>query len=192
MMDPDEAIHRYQPGLTIGQVASNLKVSPSTVRRWVRSGRLPSTQVSVGDGFEYRIPVEAVKGVETSVNPSTESMVNSSTTPSEKGSATETLEASVERSTAVAAYNAQLLAPLVDVIERQSSQLVAQAEIIGELRATVAAQGARIATLEAPTSTEGQKPPLWLSRLPWRSWAVYGVAIVSVLALVIGAVLLVR
>ena len=129
-----EPLQGYDPGLTIGQAASRLKVSSSTIRRWVRSGRLRSTQVTVGDGFEYRIPLEALDGVNPSMNPSDEAIVE----PSVNGSAATTLEASVERSTAVAAYNAQLLAPLVAVIERQAEQLVSQAKTIGQLGAELA------------------------------------------------------
>src|SRR5687767_12165656 len=108
-----EPLHGYHPGLTIGQAASRLNVSPSTARRWVRSGRLPSVQVTVGEGFEYRIPPEALEAMKASVNPSTEQAAEPSSNPSAGGSAATILEASVERSSAMAAYNAQLLAPLV-------------------------------------------------------------------------------
>jgi len=49
------------------------------------------------------------------------------------------------------------------------------------------------ATLTVPTSTQAPKPSQWLFRLPPRSWPVYGVAITSVIVLVIGlAALLTR
>jgi len=76
-------------------------------------------------------------------------------------------------------------------VERQAETIREQAEQIGELRATVAAQDARIATLTAPTSTQALEPsqpqplPVW-----WRSPAVYVVGGISVTALVIGLVAL--
>ena len=33
-----EPLDGYHPGLMLGHVASRLKISPSTARRWVRSG----------------------------------------------------------------------------------------------------------------------------------------------------------
>jgi excisionase family DNA binding protein len=158
MVASAEPLHPYQPGLTVGQVASRLKVSPSTARRWVRSGRLPSTRVRVGDGFEYRVPLEAVEGLEGAMNASEEPPVEASSNPSMNGSAATVLEASVERSTAVAAYNAQLLAPLVAVIERQAEQLVRQAETIGRQSAELDAARAQISTLEARTAPQAAEP----------------------------------
>jgi excisionase family DNA binding protein len=146
MVASSEPLHGYQPGLTIGQTASRLNVSPSTVRRWVRSGRLHATQVTVGDGYEYRIPLEALEGMKASVQPSEEA----TTDPSANGSIPTILEVSVERSTAVAAYNAQLLAPLVTVIEHQAEQLVRQAEQIADLREE---RGRHTAELERAAST---------------------------------------
>ena len=74
----NESLQGFHPGLTIGQAASRLGVSPSTVRRWVRSGRLPSERVAVSDGFEYRIPTDSLEAVKASVNPSAEPTTNGS------------------------------------------------------------------------------------------------------------------
>jgi len=69
--------------------------------------------------------------------------------------------------------------PAVDAqrqtIERQADTIHEQTEQVGELRATVVAQDASIATLVAPTSTEGPKPSrgaittvlAFLGRLRW-------------------------
>jgi excisionase family DNA binding protein len=157
-----EPVQDFRPGLTIGQAASRLGVSPSTVRRWVRSGRLRSERVTVGDGFEYRIPAEGLEAVTASTNPSAEPATNPSTEPPTNGStnasAPAILEASVERSTALAAYNAQLLGPLTLVIERQQDTIRQQAEQIGSLRAQLAAAEERIRGLDAPRPREGQDP----------------------------------
>jgi len=174
-------------------VASTLKVSPSTIRRWVRSGRLPSTQVVVAGGFEYRVPLEALEGVKASTEDPPEAFVNSSTSPSMKGStnpsASTILEASVERSTAVAAYNAQLLAPLVAVIERQADTIRDQAETIGRQAAELDAARGQIQALTP--STEAQS----IETTPepaWHRLHVYVVTVVVLVTLVLVATLVLR
>jgi excisionase family DNA binding protein len=193
-----EPLHSYDPGLTIGQAASRLNVSPSTARRWVRSGRLRSTQVTVGDGFEYRISPEALEGVNPSTNPSNGQDVEPSADPSMKGSEPTALEASVERSSAVAAYNAQLLAPLVAVIERQAEQLVTQAETIGRqservaglelenTRLSVALRAEREArsSLTASTAPGSVEPPSDTLLDRWRSWAPWLLGVLAIVAMV--------
>jgi len=59
-----------------------------------------------------------------------------------------------------------------------------------EIKALKAPQEVQNGTLDAPGSMQGPKPSTERSRLPWRSWAVYGVGIISVIALVIGLVAL--
>jgi excisionase family DNA binding protein len=133
-----EPLHAFHAGLTIGQAASMLGVSPSTVRRWVRSGRLRSDQVAVGEGFEYRIPPESLEAVKGFANPCMEPTVEASLDGSMDASAPPIVDASMERSAALAAYNAQLVAPLAAVIERQSETIRGQAETIGGLTSQVA------------------------------------------------------
>jgi excisionase family DNA binding protein len=163
----------FTPGLTIGQAASRMGVSPSTVRRRVRSGQLRSERVTVGDGFEYRIPTEDVEAAAGSMNPSVEPAANGST----NASAPSILEASVERSTALAAYNAELLGPLLAVIERQQDTIREQAEELGRLRERLAtpepskepapAPVPEPSPYPAPTDPprNGHEPPPW-----WRRW----------------------
>jgi len=151
-----EPLHHFHAGLTIGQAASALGVSSSTVRRWVRSGRLHSDQVAVGDGFEYRIPLEGVEGVKGSANPFMEPTAEAVANGSMDASMSPIMDASMERSVALAAYNAQLVAPLAAVIERQSETIREQAEALGRQGAeleratsTVVALGDELAATEA-------------------------------------------
>jgi len=146
-----EPLQSFHPGLTIGQAASMLKMSPSTVRRWVRSGRLQSERVVVGDGHEYRIPVDALEGVKDSMNPSANGSVNPSMNGSMNASELPSLESSMERSSAMAAYNRQLLEPLTSVIEHQQETIRNQAEQIGRLSAE----------LEAARATPHQSSSWW-------------------------------
>lgn len=188
MTASSEPLHGYHPGLTLSQVASRLKISPSTARRWARSGRLPSTQVRSGEGFEYRVPVEALEGLEASTNPSTDPSTNDSM----NGSTPSGLEASMERSTAMAVYNAQLLAPLVAVIERQAVQLVSQAGTIGRQSAELEAARAQISTLLASGATNTPDPT---TGAPWRHWPrgwIAATAIVLVLVAVVVVLVVVR
>jgi len=154
-----EPLHHFHAGLTIGQAASALGVSSSTVRRWVRSGRLHSDQVAVGDGFEYRILLEGLEGLEGvkgSANPFMEPTAEAVANGSMDASVSPIMDASMERSVALAAYNAQLVAPLAAVIERQSETIREQAEALGRQGAeleratsTVVALGDELAATEA-------------------------------------------
>ena len=140
-----ERLRGFRAGLTIGQAASMLGVSPSTVRRWVRSGRLGSDQVSVGDGFEYRIPLEALEAMKGSTNPCADPAANGSTDATVLAG----VDPSTERSAALAAYNAQLIAPLTAVIEPQHEPIVGQAERLERQAETIGRQGAELAGARA-------------------------------------------
>lgn len=135
-----EPLQGFHAGLTIGQAASALGVSPSTVRRWVRSGRLLSDQVAVGDGFEYRIPMGGLEAVKGSANPCMDPTVNGSMDASRPP----ILDVPIERSAALAAYNAQLVAPLTAVIERRHETIVSQAEKLESQAKTIGRQGAEL------------------------------------------------
>ncbi len=139
-----EPLRGFHAGLTIGQAASMLGVSPSTVRRWVRSGRLRSDQVMAGDGFEYRIPAEALEARKGSANPCTTPSLEATVNGFTEGVAAPILDASVERSAALAAYNAQLIAPLTAVIEQQSATIVSQAERLEAQAETIGRQTAEL------------------------------------------------
>ena len=63
--------------------------------------------------------------------------------------------------------------------------------MIGELRATVAVQDARIATLDASGATQALEPSRQPGRLWSRSWAIYGaIGLLAVVVPVLAWVLL--
>ena len=55
-MEPAYA-HKYQNYFTRAEVAGLFEVSPNTVSRWVRGGKIPSV---LTPGGRHRYPVEAV------------------------------------------------------------------------------------------------------------------------------------
>ena len=175
-----EPLQGFHAGLTIGQAASTLGVSPSTVRRWVRSGHLASNQVSVGDGFEYRIPLKALEAMKGSATPCTKPSAEPAMEPSTAGSASPSADASADRSAALAAYNAQLVAPLAAVIEHQAETIRDQAERLGRQGAeleratsTVVALGDELAAAEASRRRDHRRLRI-------------GLAVAGALAVVVG------
>jgi excisionase family DNA binding protein len=138
----------------MGEAASRLGVSPSTVRRWVRSGRLRADRALVGDGFEYRIYLEEGSGAEASVNGSATPSVEASEPPPVKA----IVEASVERSAAMAAYSEALLRPLVGTINNQQEIIRQQAEQVGRLSAELEQVRERLAAQEAPKTEMAPEP----------------------------------
>ena len=55
-MEPADGTCRntFQTGVSIDQAAATLNVSPSTVRRWVKEGRLPAERVTTPQGHVFR------------------------------------------------------------------------------------------------------------------------------------------
>jgi len=164
-----------------------LGVSPTTVRRMVRAGTLRAERVlrPQGHTFVVLVPTDSQPAASSSQQVSAEARAE--VPPSE------------QLASLAAAILAPVLAPIMAEMavvrqagERKDDVIRGQAEQIGELRATVAAQEEKIAMLAAPTSTEGQNPSPWPSRLSWRSWAVYGGAGIVMLVLVFGLVALLR
>jgi len=106
---------------------------------------------------------------------------------------------------AMAAYTRSVLEPLVTALERSEARVAElerengrQAAELERATAAIVTLGDELtaerakSTLVASTATQGSEPspvplPLWR-----RSWAIYGVGIISVLALVIGLVALWR
>src|SRR5205823_3819917 len=61
----------FRAGVSIDQAAASLQVSSSTVRRWVKEGRLHSERVATPQGHAFRVYLDrGLKGVEPSVAPS--------------------------------------------------------------------------------------------------------------------------
>jgi len=41
--------------LTLGEVAQRLRMTEATIRRWIRTGRLPAEKVGLAPSFRYRV-----------------------------------------------------------------------------------------------------------------------------------------
>ena len=149
-MEPvgDTCRDAFQAGVSIDQAAAALNVSPSTVRRWVKEGRLPADRVATPQGHVFRVHLPA-EGTET---PATEASKVGSAAPS----TAPVVAPSAERAEAMAAYNAALVAPLVAELAQtrvrmleQADRIADQAEQIGALRAQLEQARDTIRTLEA-------------------------------------------
>src|SRR5207248_1823106 len=102
------------------------RVSSSTVRRWVKEGRLHSERVATPQGHAFRVYLDrGLKGVEPSVAPSDRPAPAGSTTAAVEGSTAVSTALSVERSEAMAAYNAALVAPLVAELAETRTRMLA-------------------------------------------------------------------
>jgi excisionase family DNA binding protein len=156
----------FHAGVTIDQAAVALRVSPSTARRWVKEGRLRSQRVSTPQGHAFRVFLDrGSEGVEPSTSDGSVSADGDRSKGVSEGSTATSTALSVERSEAMAAYNTALLAPLVaeiaasrQTIERQSAQLIDQAETIGRQAAELEAARDRITALEASHSPGASNP----------------------------------
>jgi hypothetical protein len=150
-----------------------LGVSPSTVRRWVKEGRLRSQKVTTPQGYVFRVHLPAEPAPAPAAAPAMEDVKAGAPAPS----AEPAVALSMERAGAMAVYNASLIAPLVAELSETRVRLVAQAEEVGSLRAQLAAANERIRMLESPEpeptpipeptppGPDGREPQGWWARV---------------------------
>ena len=177
--------------VSANEAAHRFGLSEKTVRRWIAAGKLTADK----SGRAYRVSlseVAALIGQDTAHDsgPSTDTVRTADT-----DSAPNTADSRPN------VYGIAELVALVDRLQAEAREHAATAAMWQERAGTLAdrlalAEG-QLAALAAPQqpqdaseSTEDQRPSLWLSRLPARSWAVYGAAGIVVLVLVIGLVAL--
>lgn len=125
------------PTISIDEAAIRLGVAPSTVRRWVKAGRFHAAQVLTKQGYTFRIPLAEVEAAAPStvepVTPSVEPSASDSIEGSNQSTVEPSAATSVERSIAMADYNAKLVQPWADQVERLTERLETLARENGEL-----------------------------------------------------------
>jgi excisionase family DNA binding protein len=134
-------------GVTIDHAARQLGVSPTTIRRWVKDGRIKSERVARPQGYVVLVELPA----------SAPSTPDQTTPPQIATTPPATAPTEVARADAMAiylaAYAKKITAPLVATIAEQ-------AELIGELKT-------RLAAFEAPKPDPDPEAPvaaMWQAR----------------------------
>jgi excisionase family DNA binding protein len=166
----------HRGGVSVDEAAQALGVAPSTIRRWVKTGRLTSERVSRPQGYVVLVQLP------DAVGPTTEGDSPSQQLPTAAPSQISTAPAiaargEVERAEAMASYAAMLTAPLVKQITDQAEQLGRLAAELEQARATIVAlqvprEEQEIGTTLSPVSPVDQvEPPArrWWQRLLWGS-----------------------
>ena len=139
----------FQAGVTIDQAAAILNTSPSTVRRWVKEGKVRSKRVTTPQGHAFRVHLDGhPPSVETS-NGRRPSGESAPAVPPVMEPATASMTApSIERAEAMTRYNEALLAPLVAELAAARLGLLTQADRIAELARENGTLAERMAGLE--------------------------------------------
>jgi len=139
----------FRSGVTIDQAAAILNTSPSTVRRWVKEGKVRSERVTTPQGHAFRVHLDGhAPSVETS-NGRRPSGESAPAVPPVMESATASMAApSIERAEAMTRYNEALLAPLVAELAAARLGLLTQADHIAELARENGTLAERLAGLE--------------------------------------------
>jgi len=174
----------YRPGVSIHEAAVMLGVSPTTVRRWVASGRLRSERHARPQGAVVRVFL----GPEQ-VQPET---VVREQVPTVQVPTDAPPRAAEDVPPALTAWLSAILAPILAELSVSRQQLVSQAETIGrqaaelERAASIAvklsdeleAARAQISPLVVSTATEPPDPTTkpfwsrWRTSAPWLLLAV--------------------
>src|SRR3954468_4684809 len=131
--------------VSVAEAARELGISPETVRRWIKSGRLQAERSIRPQGtvWEVSLPPTTPRGVPP-LAPATD---HSEASPSEPAHAS--ADVAWHPSPPVADHTAPLVASIARLIaelaevrvisDRRADQLVSQAELVGQLRAELAA-----------------------------------------------------
>lgn len=175
----DATAHPTTRQVSVAEAARELGISPETVRRWIKSGRLEARRAIRPQGtvWEVSLPVTTPRGVP----PVTPVIGHGEASLSEPGHATPAaawhplppLAHHTTDATVLVASIARLIVELAEVrviSDRRADQLVSQAETIGQLRAEVAALKAAQAVPAAPTAPEPPEPSSEPPAPWWRFW----------------------
>jgi len=189
--------------VSIAEAARTLGVSPSTVRRMVKAGRLVGESVLRPQGSAYVVRLPLDVSTVTGAPPGTSQMPRGEERSRVSGQETDFSEESVspaERmmtawSTAVLT---PILAPIVAELTATREQLVTQAETIGRqservaglelenTRLSVALRAEREArsSLTASTAPESVEPTTDAPVPRWRAWWPWLLGLLAIVALV--------
>jgi excisionase family DNA binding protein len=174
--------------VSVAEAAKILGVSPSTVRRLVKAGKLVGESVLRPQGSAYvvRLPRDASTVVDglsgTSQPPRGEERSNAS-----EQVFTDSVKSPGEQMMAAwsAAVLTPILAPLVAEITASRQQLVSQAETIGELRAENAALRAAQTLSAAPQTPQTVEPTADARMARLRALAPWVLAVLAIGAVVV-------
>jgi excisionase family DNA binding protein len=146
----------FRDGITIDDAARRLGVSPSTVRRWVKAGRVKSERVVRPQGYVVLVELPARA---PSTPPVEHAPQIATELPTAEGSA-------VERADTMAAYLATYAAK---VVEPHLATIREQAEEIGRLKAELEHIRRSRAPESAPPAEAGSRPStgLWARLAGW-------------------------
>lgn len=147
--------HTHRGGVSVDDAARELGVSPSTIRRWVKSGRLTSERVSRPQGYVVLVqlpgdvaPANGGESPDQQLPTAAPGQVSTAPTIAARGE--------IERAEQMAAYMAAVTAPLVE-------QIRVQAETIGRLQAEL--EQVRADQTVDPTVRQPTPQRCWWQRL---------------------------
>jgi hypothetical protein len=166
--------------VSVSEASRELSISPETVRRWIKSGRLQAERAIRPQGAMWLVtlPVTSPRGVLPVTTPH-DTVAQESDHESDHATTTATSNEALYPSPPVAE-----LAALTTTVQQQSETIARLTRMLEQVMAEVEVLKAQPSTLDAPTAMQAPEPsnrePLRFWR---RSWAVYGVVVL----LVIGA-----
>jgi excisionase family DNA binding protein len=194
----------FQSGMSIDQAAAVLKISPSTVRRWVKDGQLRSERVTTPQGHAFRVYLDRqVPPLEGSTLPAGETLSAPSDREEEIPFVEPSAPPSMERAEAMVKYNEALIAPLVAELAETRLRLFAQADRVAELArengtlaerlvhvererdgltAELAAERAAKSALEARTAADSGDAAQESVLSRWRLWTPWVLAALAICA----------
>jgi len=163
----------YRPGVSIHEAAVMLGVSPTTVRRWVASGRLRSERHDRPQGEVVRVFLGSEQATPETVEREQVSPVQVPTDALPR--------AADDVPPALAAWSSVVLAPILAELSVSRETIRQQAETIGELRA----ENRALVASTVPEPDEPMPAPPWRLLGPlWAFWTAAALVIVLVVLLV--------
>lgn len=183
--------------LTLAEASNLYDLHHTTLRRWVKSGRLSRQEIPGKHGSRLVVDEDELLkllGI-SAISPSNGNGAESEHTQNGKhADALHILEdverthayaeptqadptqaqvltlSELERANAMAEYNTKLVAPWVAQVTELHTAVIAQAEEIGKLKARLEAANERIAQLEEPATPDEKSPAPAPHRTWWKVW----------------------
>ena len=170
----------YRPGVSIHEAAVMLGVSPTTVRRWVASGRLRSERYDRPQGKVVRVFLGPEQATTEAVE---REQVSTVQVPTDVPPRT-----AEDMPPALTAWSSVVLAPIMAELSVSRETIRQQAETIGELRAENRALVARTEAQSigpTPEPSSGRYERLLVRFRPYIPWLLGLLAIVVAVGLLV-------
>ena len=159
--------------LTIEEASAAYNVHHTTLRRWIKSGRLSRQEAPGKHGRRLLIDEDQLRAA-LGQRPAEENdtLAHAEHTPGDNAPPTQDYAENrpnadapiveLDRATAMSTYNERLIAPWVAHVSELQRTVISQAEELGSLRARLEHAEARIAELQTPreTPTPSEGAPL--------------------------------